>query len=213
MNMTKAAIRLYGAMLVAGALLAQAAWAQDGPTRIVCRTLLHRTRASRFTDGGFEGRPLSSVYCGYINNHLVGHGFEVIDPAAHEYTEAEYNRLRERPRSKTPSLAADGADGANSWSTWSIWSGSTWKRMREDRRRLLQGKGAGPGQGLRQRGTQTSELHWSRYLNRARRNCEDAVIKAEKEIAGDEIGRLLTASRKSARTQNSRRLATPTAAW
>ena len=38
----------------------------------------------------------------YINNHLVGHGFEVIDPAAHEYTEAEYNRLRERRARRLP---------------------------------------------------------------------------------------------------------------
>ena len=193
MTMIKEPVRLYGAMLLAWALLAQTAWAQDDPTRIVV-VPFYTEQGRSVTDGGFEGIHYERVL-GYINNHLVGHGFEVIDPAAHEYTEAEYNRLRERPREDSLLAAKELTARFPVDVVYLIWL-DVETRVTDDgyctARVQVQGKGYDSA-------ARSSGAALVKILNRSRRNCDDAVILAEKEI-GDEIGRLLTASRKSART-------------
>ena len=195
MNMTKAAIRLYGAMLVAGALLAQAAWAQESPIRIVV-VPFYAEHGELVTEGGFEGQHYERVL-GYITNHLVGHGFEVIDPAAHEYTEMEYNRLRERPRGHSP-LAARELTGRFAvdvvylvWLDVETW----WDQGYCIARVTLQGKGYDSA--ARSIGASLVKD----FKRSAHNNCNKAIIDTQK-LAGDEVGRLLTAaSRQRAGTQ------------
>lgn len=191
MTMIKGPVRLYGAMLLAWALLAQAAWAQGGPTRIVV-VPFYTEQGRPVTDGGFEGIHYERVL-GYINNHLVGHGFEVIDPAAHEYTEAEYSRLRERPREDSLLAAKELTARFLVDVVYLVWLDVT-THVTDDHycKARVQVQGKGYDSAARSIGASLVKI-W----NRSRRNCDDAVITAEKEI-GDEIGRLLTASRKKA---------------
>ena len=105
MNTINARIRLGGAVLLACTLLAQATWAQGGPIRIVVLPFYTEAGAD-VTDGGYEGRHYRRL-SRYINNQFVRRGFEVINPSAHEYTEAEYNRLRERAREGSPLAAME----------------------------------------------------------------------------------------------------------
>ena len=104
-NTINTRIRLGGTVLLAWTFLAQAAWAQGGPIRIVVLPFYTEAGAD-VTDGGYEGRHYRRL-SRYINNQLVRHGFEVINPSAHEYTEEEYNRLRERPREDSPLAAME----------------------------------------------------------------------------------------------------------
>ena len=186
MNTTGARIRLGGAVLLACALLAQAAWAQGGPIRIVVLPFYTEAGAD-VTGGGYEGRHYRRV-SRYINNQLVRRGFEVVNPSAHEWTEQEYNRLRERAREDSPLAARELTRKFLVDVVYLVWfdvdtrvtaAGHCQARVR------IAGEGYDSaardiGAGL------------DRMFRWARRDCDDAVVEVE-TLAGDEVGRLLTA--------------------
>ena len=188
MNMTKAPVRLCGAMmLLAWALLAHAAWAQGGPIRIVVLPF-YTEAGTQVTDGGFEGRHYRRV-SRYINNQLVRHGFEVINPTAHIRTEEEYNRLREVAREDSILAARELTRQFTVDVVYLVWldvdtqvTGDGYCKARA----AIEGEGYDSaardiGAGL------------DRIFRMTRRDCDDAIIEVEK-LAGDEVGRILTAS-------------------
>ena len=187
--MTKVPIRLWGGILLAWALLAQTAWAQDGPTRIVCLPF-YTEAGQQVRDGGYDGRHYRRI-CRYINNQLVRHGFEVINPSAQEWTEAEYNRLRERAREDSPLAAMELTRRFMVDVVYLVWLDVD-TRVTADGycQARVQIEGEGYDSAARDIGAGLD-----RIFRRSRRDCDDAVVGAEK-LAGDEVGRLLTASRK-----------------
>lgn len=201
MNTIKAGIRLYGVMLVVWALLAQTAWAQGGPIRIVVLPFFYTEAVPDVADGGYEGHRYWRVLRS-INNQLVRRGFEVINPSAHGYTEAEYNRLRERAREDSPHAAREltrrfmvdvvylvWLDVNNPWVTNDGYCQATVRTEGEG----YDSAGRDIGAGL------------DKTFRLARRDCDDAIVRTDKR-AGDEVGRLLTAwagGRNASRTSTS----------
>ena len=186
MNSISARIRLGGAVLLVWTLLAQAAWAQSGPIRIVVLPFYTEAGAD-VTDGGYEGRHYRRV-SRYINNQLVRHGFEVVNPSAHEYTEAEYNRLRERSREDSPLAAMELTRKFLVDAVYLVWLDVD-TRPTDDG--LCKAKARVEGEG-HDSGARDLGAGLDRVFNVTRNDCDDAIVEVEK-LAGDEVGRLLTA--------------------
>ena len=185
-NTINARIRLGGAVLLAWTLLAQAAWAQGGLIRIVVLPFYTEAGAD-VTDGGYEGRHYRRL-SRYINNQLVRHGFEVINPSAHEYTEEEYNRLRERPREDSPLAAMELTRKFLVDAVYLVWLDVN-TRTTDDG--LCKAKARVEGEGY-DSGARDLGAGLDRAFNVTRNECDDAIVGVEK-LAGDEVGRLLTA--------------------
>ena len=195
MNTLKVAVLQYSAILLAGALFAQAAWAQGGPIRIVVLPFYTET-GEDVTDAGYRGRHYRRM-SRYINNQLVRRGFEVINPSAHEYTEAEYNRLRERAREDSPLAAMELTRTFMVDVVYLVWLDVD-TRVTDDGycQAKVQIEGEGYDSAARDIGAGLD-----RIFRRTRRDCNDAIVDAER-FTGDEVGRLLTAtSRQRVRTQ------------
>lgn len=195
-NMIKARIRLGSAVLLAWTLLAQAAWAQGGPIRIVVLPFYTEAGAD-VTDGGYEGRHYRRL-SRYINNQLVRHGFEVINPSAHEYTEAEYNRLRERPREDSPLAAMELTRKFLVDAVYLVWLDVT-TRTTDDG--LCKAKARVEGEGY-DSGARDLGAGLDRAFRMTRKECDDAIVAVAK-LAGDEVGRILTAWAGSRNTSRS----------
>ena len=199
MNAIKGTVRLYGAVLLAWAFLAQAAWAQGGPTRIVVLPF-YTEAGGTATGGGYEGRHYRRV-SRYIDNQLVRHGFEVIHPTAHEYTENEYNRLRERAHEDSPLAAMELTRRFMVDVVYLVWLEVS-TGMTDDG--YYQARVHIEGEGYDSAGRDIG-AGLDRTFRGTRRNRDDAIIGVEK-LAGDEVGRLLTAwsgRRKASRTTTS----------
>ena len=194
MSVIREPVRLYGAVLLAWALLAQTAWAQESPTRIIC--LPFYTEAGQLVrDGGYEGRHYRRV-CRYINNQFVRHGFEVLNASALELTEAEYNRLRERALEDSSLAAMDLTSRYPVDVVYLVWLDVETRETDDGYcQARVQIEGEGYDSAARDIGAGLD-----RIFKRTRRDCDDAVVETEK-LAGDEVGRLLTASRQRVRTQ------------
>ena len=182
----KAWIRPGGALLLAWTLLAPPAWAQGGPIRIVVLPFYTEAGAD-VRDGGYEGRHYRRL-SRYINNQLVRHGFEVINPSAHEYTEEEYNRLRERPREDSPLAAMELTRKFLVDAVYLVWLDVD-TRITSDgyckAKALVEGEGYDSG-------ARDLGAGLSRTFKMSRKECDGAIVEVEK-LAGDEVGRLLTA--------------------
>ena len=194
MSVIKGPVRLYGAVLLSWAFLAQTAWAQDSPTRIVV-VPFYTEHGQRVADGGYEGRHYRRV-SRYINNQFVRRGFEVINPSALEWTEREYNRLRERATVDSPLAAMELTRRFMVDVVYIVWLDVN-TRVTDDGycQARVQIEGEGYDSAARDIGAGLD-----RIFRRTRRDCDDAIVGAEK-LAGDEVGRLLTASRQRAQRQ------------
>ena len=185
-NTIRARARLCGAVLLAWALLAQAAWAQGGPIRIVVLPFYTEAGAD-VRDGGYEGRHYRRLSRS-INNQLVRHGFEVINPSAHEYTQAEYNRLRERPREDSPLAAMELTQKFQVDAVYLVWLDVD-TRVTDDG--YCKAKARVEGEGY-DSGARALGAGLGRTFGMSSRECDDAIVEVE-ELAGDEVGRILTA--------------------
>ena len=186
MNTIRARARLCGAVLLVWALLAQAAWAQGGPIRIVVLPFYTEAGAD-VRDGGYEGRHYRRLSRS-INNQLVRHGFEVINPSAHEYTQAEYNRLRERPREDSPLAAMELTQKFQVDAVYLVWLDVD-TRVTDDG--YCKAKARVEGEGY-DSGARALGAGLGRTFGMSSRECDDAIVEVE-ELAGDEVGRILTA--------------------
>ena len=182
MNTIDARIRLGGAVLLAWTLFAQAAWAQGGAIRIVVLPFYTEAGAD-VTGGGYEGRHYRRL-SRYINNQLVRHGFEVVNPSAHEYTEEEYNRLSERAREDSPLAAMELTRKFLVDAVYLVWLDVN-TRTTDDG--LCKAKARVEGEGY-DSGARDLGAGLDRTFNVTRNECDDAVVGVEK-LAGDEVGR------------------------
>ena len=183
-------IRQGALALLAGALLlaAQSAAAQSGPLRIVVLPF-YTEEGADVTDAGYEARHYRRIIR-FINNQLVRHGFEVISSHATELKEQEYNRLRERAREDSSLAAREMTRKYAVDVAYVVWLDVS-RRTTGDGycRAKARVEGEGYDSGGRDIGAGVIKT-----FTLTRRDCDDAVIEAEKEV-GDEVGRTLTAWR------------------
>ena len=183
-------IRQGALALLAGALLlaAQTAAAQSGPKRIVVLPF-YTEEGTDVTDAGYEARHYRRIIR-FINNQLVRHGFEVISSHAKELKEQEYNRLRERAREDSSLAAREMTRKYAVDVAYVVWLDVS-RRTTGDGycRAKARVEGEGYDSGARVIGAGVIKT-----FTLTRRDCDDAVIEAEREV-GDEVGRMLTAWR------------------
>ncbi len=125
---------------------------------------------------------------GFMSNQLVRHGFEVVNPWATALKEAEYNRYMERARQDSPYAARELCRRYATDLAYIVW-------LRVKGRRTVNGvcrvKVRMEGEGYDSAGRDIGAAVSKTFVV-SRRDCDDAVIEAEKEVA-DLIGRKLTA--------------------
>jgi len=125
----------------------------------------------------------------FINNHLVGQGFEVIDPFAAEAVEREYNRMLERAREDSPLAIGELSKKFGADVVYLIWL-TMEKRLTPDGFCKVSARldGEAFDSAGRSLGAGIAEPY-----KLTRRECADAVLEAEKEL-GSLAGRALTVS-------------------
>jgi len=124
----------------------------------------------------------------FINNNLVRHGFEVINPFAHDAGERELNRVMERAREDSSLACLEvckkyGVDVA--YITWL----NVKRRTTDDG--YCKTKARLDGEGYDSAGRDLG-AGVSKTWNITKRDCDDAITEVEKEV-GDEVGMKLTA--------------------
>ena len=187
--------RLGGLLILAGALFAQTACAtatlSDSPVRIVVLPF-YTEEGTDAKDAGYEARHYRRI-AKFINNQLARHGFEVINPFAAELREEEYNSYRKRSREDSPLAAREMTRKYATDVAYIVWL-DVKKRLTGDGYCKAQARVEGEGYDS---GARDLGVGLIKTFKVTRRNCEDAIVEAEKEV-GDIVGRTLTAWRGSA---------------
>ncbi len=170
--------------LILGSLAATPAFA--GPQRIVVLPFyVEQGRDAR------QGGRLTLEYrrtLRFINNQLVRHDFEVINPFARDASEREFNRTMERAREDSPMAAMEVCKRYAVDAAYIVWLRVKANQTPDGFCKLkirLDGEGydsAGHDLGI----------GVSKTWVETARDCDDAVAEAEKEV-GDLVGRKLTA--------------------
>lgn len=164
----------------------QIAIAANGPIRIVVLPF--------YAEEGIDNKNGGNATLHYrrmmrfINNQLVRHDFEVINPFAHDASEREMNRLMERSREDSSLATLEMCKKYGTDAAYISWLKVKIKKTDDGYCKAsarLEGEGydsAGHdlGAGL------------SKTFNVTRRDCDDAIAEVEKEV-GDLVGRKLTA--------------------
>jgi len=125
---------------------------------------------------------------GFIENHLVIHNFEVIDPFAKDASERELNRLMERTREDSPLASLEVCRKYGVDAVYVVWLNVKHKKTTDGYHKaiaLLDGKGydsAGRSIGA----------NVYKSFNISRRDFDQAIGDVEKEV-GDLVGKTLTA--------------------
>jgi len=134
---------------------------------------------------------------GFIENHLVRHNFEVIDPFAKEAAEKELNRLMERTREDSTLACLEVCRKYGVDAVYIVWLNVKHKKTADGYHKaiaLLDGKGydsAGRSIG--------ANVYKSFKISR--RDFDQAIGDVEKEV-GDLVGRTLTAWNSRAASSN-----------
>jgi len=125
---------------------------------------------------------------GFIENQLVRHGFEVIDPFAKDSSEREYNRIMERARDDSP-LAC--MELCKKYATDAVYI--VWLKVKTEQTSDGYCKAAArvDGQGY-DSAARSLGANVSKTFKVTKRDCDDAIAEVEKEV-GDLVGRKLTA--------------------
>jgi len=129
---------------------------------------------------------------GFIENQLVRHGFEVINPFAKDASEAEYNRVMERAREDSVLASKEMCKKYAVDVAYIVWLNVKVKRTADG---YCKAKARLDGQGYDSAGRSLG-ANVSKTFKVTRRDCDDAVAEVEKEV-GDVVGRKLTAWRGS----------------
>lgn len=125
---------------------------------------------------------------GFIENQLVRHGFEVIDPFAKDLSEEEYNRISERSREDSSLACKEMCKKYAVDVAYMIWLDVDIKRTADGyckAKARLDGKGYDSG-------GRSIGANVSKTFKVTRKACDDAIAEVEKEV-GDLVGRKLTA--------------------
>ena len=179
-------------LLLAGFMLTSCATAQSlvldsaSPLRIAVLPY--------YTEEGLGARKAGELTLHYrrivrfINNQLVRHGFEVVNPFAADLKEEEYNRYMERARQDSALAVKEMCKRYAVDVAYIVWLDVRAERTPDGYCRVrarLEGEGydsAGRDLGV---GVSKRFIRTALY-------CDDAVVEAEKEVA-DTVGRVLTA--------------------
>ncbi len=179
-------------ILVGGFLLTGCATAQPSvsgsasPLRIVVLPY--------YTEKGLEAREAGELTLHYrrvvrfINNQLVRHGFEVINPFATDLKEEEYNRYMERARQDSALAAKEMCKRYAVDVAYIVWLDVRAERTPDGYCRV---RARLDGEGYDSAGRDLGVGVSKRFIRTAL-DCDDAVAEAEKEVA-DVVGRVLTA--------------------
>ena len=173
--------------IVAGSVCVGNPCAQADPIRIVVLPY--------YVEDGYDAKALpefSKHYrrlIGFIQNQLVRHNYEVIDPFAADMKEMEYNNLMERSRSDSALACREMCKRYATDAAYVVWMELLRKRtgdgMCKVRIRL-------DGQGY-DSASRSLGVALSKTFDVTREDCSDAMAEAEKEV-GDVVGRTLTVS-------------------
>jgi len=132
----------------------------------------------------------------FINNQLVRHGFEVLNPFARETSEEEYNRVMQRAREDSPLAAKEVCKKYATEIAYIVWLTVKTQKTADG---YCKAKASVDGEGYDSAGRDLGAGVYKSFIV-TRRDCDNAIGEAEKEI-GDLVGRKLTAysgKRKSA---------------
>ena len=124
----------------------------------------------------------------FINNQLTRHGFEVLNAFAREATEEEYNRVMERAREDSPLAAKEVCKKYATEIAYIVWLTVKTQKTPDG---YCKAKASVDGEGYDSAGRDLGAGVYKSFIV-TRRDCDDAVAEAEKEI-GDLVGRRLTA--------------------
>jgi len=175
------------AALLFGSVFANNAMAQ---TRIVVIPL-YTEEGREAKDGGSQTLHYRRAM-GFIENQLVRHGFEVINPFAKDASEAEYNRVMERAREDSPLASKDMCKKYAVDVAYIVWLNVKVKRTSDG---YCKANARLDGQGYDSAGRSLG-ANVSKTFKATRRDCDNAIAEVEKEV-GDLVGRKLTAWRDS----------------
>jgi hypothetical protein len=175
------------AALLLGSVFANNAMAQ---TRIVVIPL-YTEEGREAKDGGSRTLHYRRAM-GFIENQLVRHGFEVVNPFAKDSSEAEYNRVMERAREDSVLASKEMCKKYAVDVAYIVWLIVKVKRTSDG---YCKAKARFDGQGYDSAGRSLG-ANVSKTFKVTRRDCDDAVAEVEKEV-GDLVGRKLTAWRGS----------------
>jgi hypothetical protein len=124
----------------------------------------------------------------FINNQLVRHDFEVINPFAHDSSEREYNRVMERAREDSSLAVQEMCKKYGTDAAYMAWLKVKVKKTDDGYCKAsarLEGEGYDSA-------AHDLGVGVSKTFNVTKRDCDDAIMEAEKEV-GDLVGRKLTA--------------------
>ena len=125
---------------------------------------------------------------GFIENQLVSHDFEVIDPFAMDATEKEYNRIMERAREDSSLASVEMCKKYGTDAAYIVWMKLKFKRTADGFCKasvILDGKGYDSG-------ARSLGANIYKTFKVTKRDCDEAISKVEVEV-GDLVGRKLTA--------------------
>lgn len=184
-SMVQAGAAVLAAVLVTTVFMVNAAVAAD-PIRIVVLPF-YSEEGVEVKDGGGVTNDYRRMMR-FINNQLVRHDFEVINPFAHDASEREYNRVMERAREDSPSAALEMCKKYGTDAAYITWLNVKLKKTSDG---YCKASARVDGEGY------DSAAHdlgagLSKTFKVTKRDCDDAVAEVEKEV-GDLVGRKLTA--------------------
>ena len=145
-------------------------------------------------DLGFHYRRMS----GFIENQLVSHGFEVIDPFAKESSEKELNRVMEKAREDSFLVSQNMCQRFGTDAVYIVWLKVKSKRTADGyfkAKATLDGKGYDSG-------GRSLGANVMKTFNVTKRDFDEAISVVEKEV-GDVVGRTLTNWSRSGSASNS----------
>ena len=124
----------------------------------------------------------------FISNQMARHGIEVINPYARDAAEMEYNHMMERSREDSSLAAMEMTRKYETDVAYIVWL-TVKKRITSDGLCKVTAtlEGEGYDSGARDLG-----IGIQRTMKYSKRDCDEAIIKAEKEVA-DLVGRKITA--------------------
>jgi len=163
------------AVLLLGSVFANSAMAQ---TRIVVIPL-YTEEGREAKDGGSRTLHYRRAM-GFIENQLVRHGFEVINPFAKDSSEAEYNRVMERAREDSPLASKEMCKKYAVDVAYIVWLNVKVKRTSDG---YCKAKARLDGQGYDSAGRSLG-ANVSKTFKVTRRDCDDAIAEVEKRGRG-----------------------------
>jgi len=124
----------------------------------------------------------------FINNQLVRHNFEVINPFASDASESEYNRVMEKSREDSSLATLEMCRKYGTDAAYISWLKVKVKKTDDG---YCKASARFDGEGYDSAGHDLG-VGMSKTFKVTRRDCDDAVVEVEKEV-GDLVGRKLTA--------------------